>query len=1185
MAAAALLFVLTASLLLAVTLGAAVLGWGEGTGGAGAGGGKGQSPLQPAYAVREDPQDSWSAGVDLAGGQKAQVHWDPLTGVPAFLTGPVTPPDAGDDYADVLAFFDQNRDLYRMQDPAGELEQAGSRTDTLGMTHLRLAQVYQGVPVFGAQLVVHFDGSGDITAINGDYYPGIDVAVTPEVGAGEAVDAARDGLGVDADPPQKELPQLVILPLAGGDARLAWKVVLAADQPPLRMVAFVNARDGGLISAYDDLESARSRLTYSANHGTTLPGTLMINEGGPLTGDSVVNAAHVNAGAVYDYYYNTFGRDSLDGSGMTLKSTVHYSTNYNNAFWNGSQMTYGDGDGYVFSPLGNALDVVAHELTHGITQFTAGLIYSYQSGALNESYSDVFGAMVDRDDWLMGEDVYTPQTPGDALRSLENPPLYGQPDHMNNYVDTSSDHGGVHTNSGIPNKAAYNVAAAIGKDKMEQVWYRTLTDYLTPGSQFSDARDASVQAAADLYGAGSPEVAAVDAGFAAVGIGGSGPPSETTARIEIDHTYRGDLVVTVGVGDPANPYWSKVVSNREGGSANDIYLTVDISGGADHLPPDWNNRWFLKVYDAAGYDTGNIVKFSVTDHGTTYTATNVPVPIYDYQTAYAYVPTEDDTPPSVTATRPAADAAGVYASTAVAVTFSEQMNPASIDASSFTLEDDGGAPVPADVSYDNGTHKATLQPQADLDYSTTYTATVTTDVTDLAGNHLPAEYRWSFTTAPPPRVYYFPWYDMQSRNMRDWLVMGNAGDTGTAGFDVTVGGVKMSTAPIEVDPGKTGAVTYPGVMGGPVKVESLNGEAEVVSRRTLYGDSFEEIGGIEESRLDSHYYFSWYDDQSPGASSWILIGNPGETAVAADIYIDGEKMNSEPYIIEAGGSVTPEFTDVMGGPVEVVAYEPGQPGAPRPVIASERTLWQGDFNEIMGIPAAELSSEYMSSWYDMRSEGTRSWLLVANPHQDRRLAVEIWIGGERMTDSASGEQYFTVEPGESITPQFPGVMNGPVVVKGYDAAGYDPANPGTPNLDFITSQRCLFGSSFEEVVGYDATRLAATEHFSWYDQQSSGARDWILVSNPGDREVKVEIWIGGERMTDSASGEQYFTVGPGESITPQFPGVMNGPVVVKGYDAAGYGTAAAGAPDAEIFTSQRVLWGAHFSEICGTVLD
>lgn len=203
--------------------------------------------------------------------------------------------------------------------------------------------------------------------------------------------------------------------------------------------------------------------------------------------------AHYNAGKVYDYYKNVYNHNSIDGIGKTIRSAVNYGVKVNNAFWNGQQMIYGDGDGRRFIPLSGSLDVVAHELNHAVTEYSADLRHVNQSGALNESFSDVFGYFVDSTNWDIG----------DALRSLSNPEKYGQPSHMKDYHNLPATkkgyNGGVHINSGIPNKAAYLNISAIGKEKVEKIYYRALTTYLTPTSDFKQARTALLQSATD-YG-------------------------------------------------------------------------------------------------------------------------------------------------------------------------------------------------------------------------------------------------------------------------------------------------------------------------------------------------------------------------------------------------------------------------------------------------------------------------------------------------------------------------------------------------------------------------------------------------------------------------------------------------------------------------------------------------------------
>lgn len=278
-------------------------------------------------------------------------------------------------------------------------------------------------------------------------------------------------------------------------------VGVLGDTKPLNLYL-----SGGYYYLFDTTKPMNGVIeTRTAQNGTSLPGPYLVDYDNYFgsSGERAAVDANYYAGKVYDYYYNNFSRNSFDNQGSTITSTVHYSYNYNNAFWNGQQMVYGDGDGSTFIPLSGSEDVVAHELTHAVTQTTAGLNYQNQSGALNESMSDVFAVLITQDDYLIGEDVYTPGTSGDALRSLSNPEKYGQPSTMSGYVNTTSDNGGVHTNSGIPNKAGYLTISKVGFNTASKIYYRALTQYLTPTSNFSDARAALLQAAADLYGYGT----------------------------------------------------------------------------------------------------------------------------------------------------------------------------------------------------------------------------------------------------------------------------------------------------------------------------------------------------------------------------------------------------------------------------------------------------------------------------------------------------------------------------------------------------------------------------------------------------------------------------------------------------------------------------------------------------------
>jgi len=286
------------------------------------------------------------------------------------------------------------------------------------------------------------------------------------------------------------------------------------------------------------------RTVYDVDHGSqgNLPGTKVRAEGDPEVTDVAVNQAYDGSGTTFDFYEQVFNRNSVDGQGLELVSSVHFETDYDNAFWDGSQMVYGDGDGQMFKRGGftECLDVMAHELTHGVTQFTAGLRYRAQSGALNESFSDVLGSLVrqrslgqtaDQADWLIGEGIMGPELPGEALRSLKAPGTAfkydNQPADMAHYVnlpddgDPRHDNGGVHINSGIPNHAFYLAAIGIGGNAWEKagaIWYTTLTTRLHENSDFQAAADATVAVSGDLYGAGGAEQQAVRSAWVQVGI-------------------------------------------------------------------------------------------------------------------------------------------------------------------------------------------------------------------------------------------------------------------------------------------------------------------------------------------------------------------------------------------------------------------------------------------------------------------------------------------------------------------------------------------------------------------------------------------------------------------------------------------------------------------------------------------
>jgi Zn-dependent metalloprotease len=481
---------------------------------------------------------------------------------------------------------------------AGELDIAGVQTDTIiaGRAVERLGQVYEGLPVFGAQVIRQMDGRS-VVSITGRLYEALEMDVNPAIsplGASE--------IALAAAPPGAHVPgetTLGITPVESG-YRLAYRMVVRSDWT-IREV-YVDAQTGaivrsingihsqaaigqgnGVFGAVRKLSTNQTSITYQAvdklrpAEAFTLqfPGTvsrlnLFLNSGVIFNSDIATDSdntwedgptvdAHAFQGLVYDYYYKRFGRNGMDDRNVEVDSIVHplarseasrqppnvVGTFINNAFYCcDGLLVFGDGDGRVFTFLAGAFDVMAHEWTHGVTDFTSQLIYQDESGALNEAFSDIMAAAMefyhqpvgsgrDQADWLIAEDVVL-LSPG-YLRSLNNPVAGGEPDHYSRrqFIGTSTDDGGVHFNLTIATHAFY-LAVAGGQnrvslitvpgvgmaniERMERVFYRAFTLLMAPNSRFSDARRATIQAASDLFGAGSAERTQVELAWTAVGV-------------------------------------------------------------------------------------------------------------------------------------------------------------------------------------------------------------------------------------------------------------------------------------------------------------------------------------------------------------------------------------------------------------------------------------------------------------------------------------------------------------------------------------------------------------------------------------------------------------------------------------------------------------------------------------------
>ena len=374
------------------------------------------------------------------------------------------------------AFLARLGSTFGVADQATELRVTSVSRARAGRSVVRFRQFLDGVPVLGGELLVHLDRAGNLLSMSGEATGAPRSSDAPLVRRTDARDAARSAVAKETGVAEGRLhasrPTLWIYDsrILGGPGlgvpTLVWRTeVTRRGWQPIDELVLVDARLGSVALRFSQIEHAKNRRVCDANStANQVPCTAPVRvEGGAASAIGDANNAYDYSGNTYDFYFTNFGRDSLDDAGMTLNSTVRFCPSpgqcpYGNAFWNGQQMVYGAG-------FAAADDVVGHELTHGVTEFTSHLFYYYQSGAINEAFSDIFGEYVDLTNgagkdtaaarWLMGEDV-----PGlGAIRDMENPPAFGDPDSMTsaNYTaDTGeTDSGGVHSNSGVANKAAF----------------------------------------------------------------------------------------------------------------------------------------------------------------------------------------------------------------------------------------------------------------------------------------------------------------------------------------------------------------------------------------------------------------------------------------------------------------------------------------------------------------------------------------------------------------------------------------------------------------------------------------------------------------------------------------------------------------------------------------------------------
>ncbi len=410
------------------------------------------------------------------------------------------------------------------------------------------------------------------------------------------------------------------------------------------------------------------------------------------------------------------------------------------------------------------------------------------------------------------------------------------------------------------------------------------------------------------------------------------------------------------------------------------------------------------------------------------------------------------------------------------------------------------------------------------------------DLGDPGKDNLYGSGKLAMGTAPPAgSSLLFGWYDEVTPGMRDWVLLANVSAAADIG-QLRLGGSLEDAWRLPVLAGETPEL--PGTIGGPVEVRASGSTPLLASQRVVYNGAFTELPAVPRDRLDSAYYFTWYDQATAGMQDWILVANEDTQAATVEIYIGDLSTPRGTYALAPGEVIAPTFPGVQAGPVYVRSTG-GQL-----LLVSQRVLYQGFFSEVTGMPAGSLVSEYRFNWYDSQSPGYRTWILAANPGTSA-ADVEITIAG-------GPARHLQVDPGSVGVVLYQGEMGGPVTVK-------------SSGGNLVVSERTLAGDSFEELQGADPAALASSAWFSWYDFSTPGMVTWLLVSNQGTAGTDVSVYSGGQQVGGS------FTLAPGEVAARTYAGVIGGPLKVV----------STGQP---LLASERTVYGISFNEIDGTVI-
>ncbi len=640
--------------------------------------------LTPALFAGQDINNTTKAN-QIQNVERIDTFMESKNGVPRYVEGALSAPTAASSQVDAaLTYFQNNENVYKLSNVAADMQVSRIVEDDLGMRHIRFQQHYEGLPVIGQEMMAHFGSDGVLKTVNGILEPKIKLETTPSIQSAEAVSIADTDLQNFFGKGEPDMPELVVFPWEG-NTYLAWRMFLYSNSPMGRWEYFVDAHTGDVIykanrvmhdtkandigtgtsvmgdtrnhidtdyngSTFDMIDETRRTSNNPHGHdgqmpsnedirtyiaSSSLPGTLATdaNNVWSTTEQAAAVDGHVYTALVYDYLLRQFGRNSFDDNGSTMQTSVNYSAEGdNNAYWNGSQIviwSYGTG----WRSLAGCPDVIAHEWGHAVTENCANLAYQKESGALNESFSDMIGAAfewahdtLDTPDWGMGENG---RTSGEPFRSMSEPHDYGDPDFYGtsdpNWIDVegcspsySNDYCGVHTNSGVGNKWFYLLSdggthhsvtvTGIDVENAIQIAYRANQLYWGVNTTYHEAALATITAANDIDGTGAWALQVANA-WNAVGVSTPLPGltfTYTTGAPETTlpgQTSTFEVVVSSYLGGVPVSGTGQLHYKLNGGTLQTVSMTETSTNTYDAILPAMNCGDALEYYVSAEEST------------------------------------------------------------------------------------------------------------------------------------------------------------------------------------------------------------------------------------------------------------------------------------------------------------------------------------------------------------------------------------------------------------------------------------------------------------------------------------------------------------------------------------------------------------------------------------------------------